>query len=204
MIRPFNENDISNFPNIKILTHKKSNNTEKEYLLIERTPFIAAWISINNKYGIFIKQFRPIIQQTTIEIPMGKMESFETSPQETLIRELQEECNLFLGEKPSLLLKNNHTQEILTLEFQHMTINEHSSTYLSPGFSTSLLHPFMIELYSEDFHKFTNPDKYSLFSQEENLSVYLLELKDSLFDQLDGISRYYLLNFLYESKKKSL
>lgn len=204
MIRPFSIDDISHFPNIKILEAQHNHKYTKNYLLIERPPFISAFISINHTWGIFVEQFRPIINKTTIEIPMGKMETYENSPHESLIRELQEECNLFLTKKPYLLLKNHGNQELCTLYFEDCHIIQHPSNYLSPGFSTSLQHPFMIELTTQqhDIHHIL--ETHYPFSNEDSLNVYIFKLEEELLQKLDGISRYYLINFLYEQQKKHL
>ena len=199
MIRNFNPQDIPNFPNIKILSYMKQNNVSKDYLLIERPPFISAFINIDNQYGIFIEQFRPIIDRTTLEIPMGKIEKFDLSVKDALIRELQEECNLFLEEESSfLLVKNIKTEATTKLTFTNCDIVEESPNFLSPGFSTSQQYPFMISLTSssEDITAFF--EQHKLFSQEIDLKAHIKKLNKDLFDQLDGLSRYYLISFLYQ------
>ncbi|MGL5956587.1 MAG: NUDIX domain-containing protein [Brevinema sp.] len=192
MIRHINAQDLPNFPNIKILSHKKNNGQQKDYLLIERPPFVSCFVTINKQYGIFIEQYRPIIAKTTLEMPMGKIEAFESKPQEALIRELKEECNLFLEDNAFILVKENNN--IRRLDFESFELKAYPPNYLSPGFSTSIQHPFILNLqYSSGKY-----DQYSLFAQEEDLKVHLKKLSPSLIHELDGASRFYLINFLYE------
>ncbi|MDK2818440.1 MAG: hypothetical protein KFW21_03205 [Spirochaetota bacterium] len=198
MIRSFTPQDIPDFPNIKILSHTK-NKISKDYLLIERPPFISVFINIDNQYGIFIEQYRPIIDKITLEIPMGKIEKFDLSIESALIRELQEECNLFLGEESSfLLVKNINTKAIEKLSFTNCVITAETPNYLSPGFSTSQQYPFLISLSSSSKNISHIFDDYILFSQETDLKVHLKKLNQGLFYQLDGLSRYYLISFLYQ------
>ncbi|MGL4676194.1 MAG: NUDIX domain-containing protein [Brevinema sp.] len=141
---------------------------------------------------MFVEQYRPIIGKNTLEMPMGKIEAYESNPQEALIRELKEECNLFLEDKAFILVKKNDRD--YRIDFNYFEIKAHPPNYLSPGFSTSMQYPFILDL------QCTNSllDSYSFFTQENSLKVHLKKLSPILIDELDGVSRFYLINFLYE------
>ena len=195
MIRNFNAQDIPSFPNIKIVSYAKDRKDSKDYLLIERKPFVTCFVTINDTYGIFVKQYRPIIGKTTLEIPMGKIEDFDSSPSGGMKRELQEEINLFTEEK-YILVKNPHTYSTREIFFDKIAIIAESPNYLSPGFPTSQQYPFMVRLHINDFEEKLGEDV--LFSEEEDLEVVFLPLESQLTEELDGLSKYYMIMFLYD------
>ncbi len=198
MIRKFTANDLINYPSIKILEYQKGD-YKKEFLLVERKPFVSCLVVINNTYGIFVEQFRPIIDKNTLEIPMGKIEDFDTSPKEALIRELREEINLFLDDQAYLLLKDGN--QTIKLIFDSFNIIEHPSANIAPGFSLSTQYPYTLYLQSDRENLLTTINNFKLFSQEDNIKLHLKKLDESLLSELDGISRYYLMDFLYNQLK---
>ncbi len=194
MIRKFTAKDLANYPNIKILDYQDGN-YKKEFLFVERKPFVSCLVVINNTYGIFVEQFRPIINQNTLEIPMGKLENSE-SPKDALIRELQEEINLFLEEQAFLLLKG----EPQKLIFDDFYIKEHPLANIGTGFSHSTQYPFTVYLHNNREDILTIIDDH-LCSQEDDLKIHIKKLDENLLGELDGLSRYYLMDFLYHQLK---
>ncbi len=197
MLRKFTDSDIAKHQNIKILEHTRPDGSKKDYLFVERRPFISALVSIDGAYTILVEQFRPVIGVTTLEIPMGKLEKDE-SPEQALFRELQEELSLHLDAAPKLEVLSDGKPEFI--EFGGMEITSYEPEYVSPGFSNSICYPFTVNL--------VNPsrpiDCCSLHPKEEGLTLHLKEINSELADQLSGISRYSLIEFLYNKLEESI
>lgn len=201
MVRKFTAEDIIHFPEVQILQHKRSNGTCKDYLMIKRKDFISCFVTIDNSVGIFIEQLRPIIKQKTLEVPMGKIEPSDPSHDHTVYRELAEEINLILQECPYITAKNRKTSAISQLYFSEWKLEYLGFEYPSPGFSDYKNHRYILQLLTIDqnFHELT--EQYDLFSREPQLKVISRLLNDDLFDEICGITRHYLTDFLYRGKK---
>ncbi|MGL4394403.1 MAG: NUDIX domain-containing protein [Brevinema sp.] len=198
MIRPFEEKDITSFPNIKILANPE---LSKEYLLVERKPFISCFIVIDQKYTIFVEQFRPVINQITTEMPMGKIEETDLSPREATIRELAEEVSLFVdGNKAHLCVLDPKTKEFKDLEFSFYKFTEEKPIYVSPGFSNSKQHPFILELETPKDNFLDQIQGYELCSQESNLTVSFARISEELIDRLEGVTKFMLISYLFHKK----
>lgn len=201
MVRKFTAEDIIRFPEVQILQHKRSNGTCKDYLMIKRKDFISCFVTIDNRFGIFVEQFRPIIKQKTLEVPMGKIEPSDPSRDHTVHRELAEEINLILQEPPYITAKNRKTSAISQIYFSEWKLEYLGFEYPSPGFSDYKNYRYIMQLMTmnRNFHELT--EKYDLFSQEPQLKVISQPLHEDLFDKICGITRHYLTDFLYRGKK---
>ncbi|MGL4388423.1 MAG: NUDIX hydrolase [Brevinema sp.] len=204
MIRAFEEKDIPFFPNIKILSPADS---PKNYLLIERKPFVSCLIIIDQKYTILVRQFRPVIQQNTVEMPMGKIEEYDHSTLHAIIRELSEEISLFITadktdkDRAYLSIINSLTKDSKNIIFSSFKFTEEKVNYISPGFSNSKQYPFILELstHSGDFLK--ECIGYELYSQENNLIVTVSEISKELMNHLDGLTRFTLISYLFNQQQ---
>ncbi|MGL4563308.1 MAG: NUDIX hydrolase [Brevinema sp.] len=198
MIRSFSAEDIADFPNIKILSYPATQ--PKKYLLIERKPFVSCLVIIDQKYTLLIKQFRPVIQQETLEIPMGKIESYDPSILSATIRELQEECNLFIQENSYLVVKNNKTSVEKHILFSSYQFKADIPNYTSPGFSNSKQYPFTLTLETQSGNFLEDLEGFHLCSQEQNLFVTLAEISPKLVSELEGITKYMVMDYLFHKQ----
>lgn len=201
MVRKFTAEDIIHFPEVQILQHKRSNGTYKDYLIIKRKDFISCFVTIDHHIGIFVEQYRPIIKQKTFEVPMGKIEVSDPSRDHTVHRELAEEINLILQPHPHIIVKNRKNGTISHLYFLEWKLKYLGFEYPSPGFSDYKNYRYILQLMTSNrnFHQLT--EKYELFSQEPQLKVVSRPLNEALFDEICGITRHYLTDFLYRCKK---
>lgn len=104
---------------LKLCKRQIGNNT---YEILHDYNAVAALIV--NEYGeiLLVKQFRPAVMSTTLEIPAGSMDTVNENEAECLARELKEEANL----------------DILPQELHHII-----SYKPNLGFSKSKMHIFM-------------------------------------------------------------
>lgn len=201
MVRKFTAGDIIHFPEVQILQHKRSNGTCKDYLIIKRKDFISCFVTIDNHFGIFVEQYRPIIKQKTLEVPMGKIEPSDLNRDHTVHRELAEEINLSLQACPYITAKNRKNGALSQLYFSEWKLEYLGFEYPSPGFSDYKNHRYILELMTIDRNFYQLTEKYDLFSQEPQLKVITRPLNEDLFDEICGITRHYLTDFLYRGKK---
>lgn len=201
MVRKFTAEDIIHFPEVQILQHKRSSGAGKDYLLIKRKDFISCFVTIDDHFGIFVEQYRPIIKQKTLEAPMGKIESSDLSRDHAVQRELAEEIHLILEPQAHIITKNRKNGALSRLYFSEWKLKYLGFEYPSPGFSDYKNHRYILQLMTIDrnFHQLT--EKYDLFSQEPQLKVITRQLNEDLFDEICGITRHYLTDFLYRGKK---
>lgn len=197
MRRALKAEDLPFFPNLEILSYTKENGYTKDYLVVQRRSFISCLVVIDNNFGVFVQQYRPVIDKTTCEVPMGKLEPNE-SPLQALERELQEECHLFIGEKPHIKVKNSSQEK--HIDFTSISIEALGYIYPSPGFSYLRNYQFIIKLSSEKNNFMEQLEGYSLFSTEEGLEVFIKPLTKDILNKLCGISQHYLLEFFCGSK----
>lgn len=194
MIRAFSPKDISNFPEINILSYPEHN--PKEYLFIKRKAFISCVVVIDKKYTILVEQFRPVIQQDTLEVPMGKIDPTDLSPKDALIRELQEECNLFIDDPYYLLVEKDNSTETKKIIFDSIKLKKDKENYLSPGFSNAKQYPFVVEFSTKYDNFLEQLNGFHLLSQESSINLQVQIINKDLIDKLDGISRYLIASYI--------
>jgi len=106
-------------------------------------------ITSDNKL-VLVKQFRKPLEQVTLEIPAGKIDpGEENTPQETAVRELEEETH-----------------------FRAQALIPVTSMYVSPGFTNEILHIY----YAQDLEQVTNPRPQD---EDEVLELYHLTLGEA-------------------------
>ncbi|MBM7543800.1 NUDIX hydrolase [Periweissella beninensis] len=88
--------------------------------VVHHAPAIGILAITSANEAILIEQWRTAPAKTTLEIPAGKVDERDTSPLDTVIRELNEETRL----------QARHIERI-------------SSFYLSTGFSDELMHLYL-------------------------------------------------------------
>ncbi|MGL5721031.1 MAG: NUDIX hydrolase [Brevinema sp.] len=200
MIRPFTASDLAHFSGISVLTYAKKGGVAKDYLLFKRRDFISCLVIIDDHLALLVKQFRPIINSDTIEIPMGKLEENET-PIEALHRELLEECGLSLSNLTLTVKdKNNHAHPI---SFKSHVLTELGFVYPSPGFSDVKNFRFILKLFTHQGNIEELLKNYQLFSEESDLSIFSLPIHDiSAWENVSGISKLSLYEYLISCDTK--
>ena len=76
----------------KIKTRIKGKEVEREFLHL-KSAVGAIVIDTEGKIGL-VEQYRPTVALVTLEIPAGVLDKEGLSPLETMIEELEEECNI--------------------------------------------------------------------------------------------------------------
>ncbi|MGL5254992.1 MAG: NUDIX hydrolase [Brevinema sp.] len=200
MIRPFSANDLSRFSNIFILSHAKKDGILKDYLLFRRSDFISCLVIIDDRISLLVKQFRPIVNMFTVEIPMGKLEKDE-GPLDALKRELREECCLSLDNLTLTLKKrNNHLD---TIRFKSYLITDLGFIHPSPGFSDIKNFRFMLNISTENNNIEELLAESQLLSEESDLEVFARPIHDfEAWQDVNGISKLALYEYLISISTK--
>lgn len=198
MKRPFTPEDIKKFPGIEVLSFTKQNGVVKEYLCFRRRDFISCFVVIDDALALFVRQFRPIIDQWTLEVPMGKIDEGE-SPRIALIRELREECRLNLEAQPFLTVRTAEGLE-KNIAFTKAVIAEAGTSYPSPGFTDVRNFCFTAHLSTQNGDILQQLEGCSLLSEEIDLEPCALPLDAGLPEKVCGISRHYIYGHFFKKQ----
>ncbi len=200
MIRPFTKEDLNNFPSIFVLSHTKKEGLSKDYLLFKRRDYISCLVIIDDRISLLVKQFRPIIDMFTMEIPMGKLEENE-SPLDALKRELREECRISLSDL-TLTVKDKADKPHL-ISFKSHLITDLGFIYPSPGFSDVKNFRFVIKLFTQNNNIEEILAHHQLCSEESDLEIFARPIHDILgWQDVCGISKLSLYEYLISLNTK--
>lgn len=198
MKRPFTPEDIEKFPGIEVLSFTKQNGVVKEYLCFRRRDFISCFVVIDEALALFVRQFRPIIDRWTLEVPMGKIDSGE-SPRTALIRELREECRLNLAAQPFLTVRTAKGLE-KNIAFTQAAIEEAGVTHPSPGFTDVQNFCFTAYLSTPNGDILRQLEGCTLLSEEIDIEPCALPLDKTLPEKVCGISRHYIYEHFFKKQ----
>ena len=200
MIRPFTAEDLQHFSSIFVLSSTKKGSVPKDYLLFKRRDYISCLVIIDNRISLLVKQFRPIINMFTMEIPMGKLEENE-SPIDALKRELREECRISINDL-TLTVEDKNCQLCL-ISFESFEIADLGFIYPSPGFSDVKNFRFVVKLYTKNNNIEELLAHYQLISEEQDLEITARSIHDlPKWEDVCGISKLSLYEYLISCNTK--